>query len=356
MGILFHGFLSILTGRLSDRYGPRILTTIAGLSLGTAFFLMSQISSLWQVYLVWGLFVGVALSCSVIPIISVIPRWFINNRGTAIAIPGTGFALGAIVTPLFVQWLISSYDWQTAFLVMGFIPVIITPTIAQFLKKGPGEIGIRLEKEDEAITENHLEGTTRREFSLTQAIRTGRFWVFGLLRFGVGFCLQMIIVHIAPRAIDIGITEIAAAGTLSIIAGSSVIGRLSAGFLADRLSARQVLSSYLILMTLVLVFLLFARQIWMLSIFAMVFGLAQGGIITLLAIVVSELFGVKFMGSILGAIMLFGTIGGAVGAPLSGAIFDITRSYDISFIIGIIIAALATILSLLLLRSQRDSG
>ena len=349
VAILIHGFLSIVTGRLSDRYGPRVLVTIAGLSLGAAFFLMSRLSQLWQVYLFWGIFVGLGMSCSVVPIVSSIPRWFVKNRGTAMAIPSTGFAFGAVVAPLFIDSLISRYGWQQAFVILAFIPAIVTPIAAQFLKRDPGQMGIELYGGAAAIEEDPAD-LPEWSLSFTQAVKTVRFWAFGLMHFCAGFYLQTVTVHIVPRAIDVGNSEVAAAAILSIIAGTSAFGRFFSGVLADKLSSRKIMSACLFVMALALVILLFARQVWAFSTFATVFGLASGAFVTLLAIVVSDLFGLKSMGAILGAIMLFGTVGGAVGAPLSGHIFDVTGSYNVAFTVGIVIAVAAAGLSLVLLR------
>ncbi len=353
VGILIHGFLTLITGRLGDRYGPRILVTISGFSTGLAFFLMSQVNQLWQIYFFWGIFVGLGLSCNVVPIVSTIPLWFTKKRGMAMAIPGTGFSIGAIAAPMFIQSLISNYGWQQTFIIIGFIPAIAVPIAAYFLKKEPEQMGIKPYGEDD-ISEGS-EKIDSRSLSVTfaQSLKTLRFWMFGAMHFCAGFYLQMVVVHVVPRAIDVGITEIAAAAVLSIVAGTGAFGRFFAGVLSDNFNSRKIMFSCLVAITLTLIILLFARQMWAFGIYATVFGLASGAFITLMPIVVSELFGLTNMGAIWGAIMLFGTIGGAIGAPLSGFIFDLTDTYSVSFIVGIVIAAIATFLGLGLLRSVK---
>ena len=91
--MLLGGFLALLSGRLSDKYGPRILVTLNGLLTGIGFLLLTQINSLWQVYLIWGLFMGVAGSCCFIPLLSAIPKWFTKKRGLAKGLTVTGYGL-----------------------------------------------------------------------------------------------------------------------------------------------------------------------------------------------------------------------------------------------------------------------
>jgi MFS family permease len=92
--VLIVGGLGILAGGLSDKYGARIVVTLGGLFLGTGFSLMSQVNSLWQVYLILGLFVGVGGSFSFVPVLATIPRWFAKRVGTAMGITMAGFGLG----------------------------------------------------------------------------------------------------------------------------------------------------------------------------------------------------------------------------------------------------------------------
>ncbi len=356
IGLLLAGILAIFTGRLSDKYGPRILVTISGLLVGIGFLLMSQIDSLWQVYLIWGLFMGIGGSCCIIPVISTIPRWFAKKMGIAVGITMTGFGLGAVISPPLAQWLISAYDWRQAFIILGLITLIIVIPLAQFMKHSPQRIGLKSYGENGTIEDKQSLASATEGLSFTQAIRTGRFWTLGLIQFCFFFCLQVIIIHIVPYANDIGILEVVAVSILSIIAGISVIGRFSIGFIADRVGGRLALSACLTLATLALIWLLFTKEIWMFYVFAVIFGLAYGGIVSLTTVVPAELFSRSFLGIILGSLMLFATVGGALGPPLAGSIFDVTGSYSLAFLICVIIGTLAIILSLILLRYKGKRG
>jgi MFS family permease len=350
ISLLLAGILSLISGRLIDRYGPRILITVAGISLGTGFLLMSQVSALWQVYLVWGFSVAIAISCSVVPTNVTIARWFTQKRGIALAIPPAGFSLGGTITPLLIQLLIDTYDWQQSFLILGIIPFVITVPLAQFMKRSPDQAEPDLQINNQLVEEIQPTNLPVREFSFNQAIKTRWFWFFGFMQFAFGFCAQMIIVHLPSYATDVGIPAIIAAGILSVSAGVGIIGNLSIGFLSDRIGGRLALNGCLVMITLSMAWLLFTEESWMFYIFAVVFGVARGGIIPLLTVVAVELFGLRHLGSIGGAFLLCSTFGGVLGSPFAGFIFDSSGSYGLAFGIAIAIGALAVILGLFLLR------
>lgn len=354
LGALSTGILALIAGRLSDRYGPRIFVTIAGLLLGSGFLLMSQISSLWQVYLVWGLLIGVGLGCSVTPVISTIPRWFSKKRGIALAVTVSGFNFGATVGPILIQWLISNYSWQIAFIVLGMIPLVINIPLAQFLKRNPQQMGLKPYGEDAPAETDLTTDSDTWGLTLTQAVKTWHFWVFASLQFAFGFSMQIVVVHIVPHATDIGIPAIIAATILSISAGGRIVGNLTTGFLADRIRARLVLSFCFIVSTLSLAWLLFVTDISGFFAFAILFGITSGGIIPLLTLVPAELFGLRNLGVFSGAFLLFGTSGGALGSPFAGYIFDVIGSYRVAFTVSVVIGTLAVILSLILTRARVD--
>jgi len=353
---LISGFLAILSGRLSDKYGPRLLVTANGLLAGIAFLLMSQISSLWQVWLIWGLLMGIAGSCCFTPITSTIPRWFTKKRGIAMGLAVTGFGLGGMISPPLAQWLISTYEWPQAFIILGLITLIIVIPLAQFMKHSPQRIGLKPYGENETVKDAQSPVSTTSSVSVKQAIKTSHFWLFGLILACFFFILQVITIHIYSHAVDIGVSATVAASILSIVAGSSIIGRLSMGFVSDRIGARRALSACLVIVTLALIWLLFAKEIWMLYMFAVLFGIAYGGIIPLQTLLTGELFGLKFLGTIMASIMLLGMVGGILGGPVAGSIFDVTESYSLAFLICVVLCALAITLSLILLRSRGKEG
>jgi MFS family permease len=349
LSFLLSGVLGIFTGRLSDTYGPRILLTVSGLLMGAALILMSYVDSLWQVYLVWGLLLGVGRGCCVVPLVSTVPRWFEEKRGIAVGIAVAGISLGGMIWPPLAQWLISSYDWPRAFFILGLIIFALIIPLSQLIKQSPERAGVKAYGETAAVIEEQSVALTS-DLPVNQVIRDSRFWLLGLLQFCFIFSVQVINVHIAPYAQDIGFSKVVAASFLSVIAGASAFGRLSMGFISDRTGGRLALTVCLIMAILALIWFLFAREAWMFYLFAVVFGLAWGGLVPLTTVVAAELFGLKYLGALMGVMMLIGSAGGSLGAPLAGTIFDITGGYSLAFSICIALCALAIMFSVILLR------
>lgn len=356
IALFVSGFLAILSGRICDRYGPRFLVTFAGLCIAAGFVLMSRIQTIWQAQLVWGLFMGAGGSLFFVPITSTIARWFVKSRGLAVALSAAGFSLGGIVTPPLCQYLIDAYGWRNAYLVMSVIAAVITIPLAQFLKHSPERAGCTAYGAEPNETPASKAIAAKADFTLKQAVRTGRFWLLGFLEFCFFASLQVVLVHITPYALDNAIPALTAASIVSFISVFSTIGRVATGFLADRIGGRSVLVACLITATAALTWLLFTGPVWMFYVFTLAFGLAYGGMVPLTTIVPVDLFGLASFGVIFAGLNLVSTTGEAMGAPVAGFIFDATGSYRIAFIICIAIDTLATILAVAIMRGGRRSS
>ena len=114
-----------------------------------------------------------------------------------------------------------------------------------------------------------------------------------LRTFSFFFCLDLVVTHIVAYALDSGIPAIAAAATLSIIAGVSIVGRLSGGPISDRIGLRKVAIGSLVLVALAMMILLTSQSSWSFYAFTLVFGLGYGLFIILESAMPAELFGTK---------------------------------------------------------------
>jgi len=353
--ITLYGLLAIGMGRLTDKFGPRLVITTCGLFFGLGYLLMSQITAVWHLYLFYGVIIAIGGSGLYVPLISTIARWFVQRRGVMTGIVVSGIGLGTMLIPPVVSWLISIYGWRTSFIIVGVIALVLVVSAAQFFRRDPGQMGLSPYGEHEVKPESLKLSISGLSFQ--EAIHTRQFWLLCAIYFGSWFALNPILVHIVIHATGPEISAASAAIILAIIGGAKIAGAVIMGSAADRIGNKLALIIALILMSMALLWLLVAKEVWMFYLFAAVFGFAYGGVITLLPGITAELFGLTSHGSILGIVMLSGvTFGGALGPVLAGGIFDVTGNYYLAFLISAGLGIIAIALTLLLRVPQRVKG
>jgi len=344
--ILISGIAGILAGRLNDKFGPRIVIIGCSLLFGLGFVLMSLIGSLWQLYLFFGVIVAIGLSGSFVPALSTTARWFIKRRGLMCGITASGAGLGMAIIPPAATWLIASYGWRSAYIIVGIAITAALIIVALFIRRDPGQMGQLPYGANEIEAESLLfesEG-----FSMQKALRAWQFWVLCGVAFCCYVCMDTIILHIVPHATDLRISAASAASILAVIGGFNIAGRIIMGGTGDRIGARRALIITFVLMTMSLAWLLVANKMWMFYPFAAVFGFGYAGVATLLSLGTAWLFGLSSHGIILGAIIFMSTIGSLIGPVIAGGIYDITESYQMAFLILVIFSIIGIILSILL--------
>ena len=323
------GLVGIFVGRLNDRFGPRNLMRITAVFLGMGYLLMFKLATIWQLYLFYGIIFGIGLSSIDVVALSTIARWFSQRRGMMTGIVKVGTGAGQFTLTLLAGVLISSYGWRNAYLIIGSAALPMLILLAQVLKRDPSQIdrsANRIESKPKIVSNRIDSG-----LSLHETLRTFQLWILSFANLAVTFCLLIVMVHIVPHARDIGVSPTHAAGILSTIGAVSMIGRFMAGVLIDRIGSKRVLIICFLLLIPGLLWLQMADTLWMLYLFASIYGIAHGGIFTTISPLVAELFGTRNHGVILGIVICFGTTGGAMGPILAGYTYDIIGSYSLIF-------------------------
>ncbi|MDJ0780712.1 MAG: MFS transporter [Desulfosarcinaceae bacterium] len=343
------GLFGVVIGRLNDRIGPRLLMTVTALFLGLGCVLMARLSALWELYLFYGLIFGIGLSSIDVIALSTIARWFAQRRGFMTGIVKVGTGAGQFAVPLLASVLILTYGWRWGFAIIGVAGGVILMLMAQLLRRDPSAMA-------PAATQTHgpvqVPSMDASGVPFATALKTIQLWTICLINLFLVFCLMIVMLHIVPHARDLGFSPMAAAGVLSTIGAVSMLGRFLAGMAIDRRGSKAVMFTCFLLLMVGLIWLQVAHRLWMLYLFATIYGLAHGGFFTAISPLVAEWFGIGSHGALFGIVVCFGTTGGAVGPLMAGRLFDLNGSYSATFWI-ITVMALAAWGLLLALRPLR---
>jgi len=349
--VIVTGLLSIVVGRLNDRFGPRLILTACGLFLGLGYSLMSQVTTIWQLYLLYGLLISMGESSFLVPLQSTVARWFVRRRGLMTGITMAGVGVGTATIPPLASRLISIYGWRISYVIVGSVISVFIIIAAQFLRRDPKQKGLSPYGENDVKGE--IIDATVVELPVREIVHAPRFWLLCVISFCFYFCVATIMVHVVIHAIGLGIPAVSAANILAIIGGGSIAGRLILGITADNIGNKLALIISCIPMSIALFWLVtIQKEIWMFYLFAAIFGFSYGGIVALKSPLTAELFGLSSHGVILGITLFAESIGGVIGPVLAGGIFDITGSYQPAFLICIALSVTSIILAIMLSSSR----
>jgi MFS family permease len=351
---VFSGVLGILMGKLTDKFGPRLVVLLSGVLLSLGYFLMSRINSEWQLYLFFGVIIGTGMSGIWIPLLSTVARWFERSRSMMTGITISGLTVGQIIGPPVISRLIDKYDWRDTYVMLAITVFVIVVLSALLLKRKPEGIIEPPSKKQEKRAE--VKTIPALDYTLAVAARTIQFWLTMAALFCFGFIAYGLTVHLVPHITQLGISNIDAASVLAVSGGIGIIGNfLLGGVLGDRIGNRKAFILGIVLALIGLVVLLFARELWIFYLFAVFFGLGLGAMGTSESPLAARLFGLKNHGLIYGVMGLGFTAGGSAGPVIIGYMGDLAGSYQSAFVVCLVLS-LISLACLLMLRPVRKQG
>ncbi|MEE8174900.1 MAG: MFS transporter [Dehalococcoidia bacterium] len=346
------GLADIFVGFLVDRFGPRRLMLIGILIMGAGFIALGFIGSLWSFYAaVAGIAIG--LSCCVGPVgVAAVANWFVRKRGRALGFLVAGAGVGGLLVPL-IRWSIDLSDWRFTAILLGLATWALGIPLTMVLRHKPEQYGYLPDgdRPGEVVPETAAQrrGQGGYEFSVKEALRTRSFWFLAMAYATAFTALMAVTPHIMPylTSDDVGLSDGTAAFMVTLMTVSSIAGRLGFGWLGDYFPKRYIIAGCFFVQALAVLFFAYSGSLWQVLLFVFVFGPAYGGSIPLRAAVQGDYFGRKSFGSIFGIMAAIGTLLGMMSPILAGAMFDVTGSYRIAWVILGLVAVAAVPLILL---------
>jgi len=315
-------------GWLSDRWGVRRVVMLGGIVLGVSLTLTSQATSLTQYYVSFGVISAAGIACMVIPSTTIVTRWFVRSRGTAMGVLSTGGPGSAVAFYPVNAWLIVALGWRTALVVFGCIVSAATLSLALLYRDPPTTEGRR---PGDAVP-RACPGDV--EWTLQRALRSARLWAaFIMTALGViGF--QIMATHQVAHAVDRGFHQATVVWVFAFGAGCMMAGNLLGGWLSDQFGRGWVfaLGSVVAIVGIGCLALVRSPQDLPLLVLYAASGFGFGMRIAQLSAIPADVFSGPHLGAILGTVQAGGGLGGAIGPFLGGWLFDITGNYWLAFL------------------------
>ncbi len=354
LSVFMMGLLAIPAGRLSDRFGPRRVLAATGTVFGIGYMLLSQVSEIWQLFVLFGLFLGLGFAAHDVVTLSTVARWFEARRGLMTAVVKVGTAIGQVVVPPVVALLVAGIGWRPAVLVLGGAALALLVMAALAMSSPPVPSGGDTGDTGDTAGAGGA-GVPAAGQGFAEAKSSRAFWTLCAVQFLFFPTLMTVPLHLPAHGMDLGMTATGAATLISVMGAASIAGRLAVGRLVDVIGGRN---SYLFCFACLMAALgplAYVSAHWALYCIVAVYGFAHGALFVVVSPTVAEYFGMRALGAIFGVVVFFGTVGGAVGPILAGMLFDMTGGYTLAFLTLMAMAALAFGLMLSLPRPQLSS-
>ena len=316
------GLGGVVMGRFADRYGIVWPVVTGALALGAGYALSGIATSITQFAVAQGL-IGLGSSATFGPLMSDISHWFARRRGIAVALASCGNYLAGTLWPPVVQHFIASEGWRATQIAIGVLCVVtMLPLVLAMRRPTPRSSA---HASAAASGPAHSLGVSPNTLMVLLCIA------------GVGCCVAMAMpqVHIVAYCGDLGYGPARGAEMLAAMMGFGIISRIASGFIADRIGSLQTLLIGSVLQGVALFLYLWFDGLVSLYVISALFGLFQGGIVPMYAIIVREHFSPAETGTRVGIVLMATLIGMALGGWLSGVIFDLSGSYRAAFLNGL---------------------
>ena len=317
------GLGSIVMGRLADRFGIVLPVVCGAFALGAGYMLSGFAGSIWPFALAQGL-LGFGSAATFGPLMTDISHWFVRRRGIAVALASSGNYLAGTLWPPIIQHFIASDGWRATQIGIGVLCILsMLPLVVALRRRPPAH---HVAQANAATSGSRpLPGVSANALMVLLCIA------------GIACCVAMAMpqVHIVAYCGDLGYGPARGAEMLSVMLGFGLVSRIAGGLFADRIGgvATLLLSSSLQGVALFL-YLLF-DGLFSLYVISALFGLFQGSLVPMYAIIVREYFAPREAGTRLGVILMATLAGMALGGWMSGWIFDLTGSYQAAFLNGL---------------------
>ncbi|HVY15080.1 MAG TPA: MFS transporter [Rhodopila sp.] len=306
----------------------------------------------WQMFLTWGLMVGIGSSAGAVGIAGAVAnRWFVQRTGLAVGLLTSANAAGQLIFLPLMAYAAEAYGWRGVAVGVTAAIAIAIPLVAILLPESPAAVGLPAFGTTEIVPDAVHSGHNPfgvAFIALGKASKSPDFWLL-CLTFGVcGFSTNGLInTHLIAYCADHGIPEMQGASILAVIGIFSLIGSTMSGYLCDRFNPRVLLFWYYGLRGLSLVLMPFSDFGGLsLGVFSIFYGLDWVATGPATFALTNEVFGRRDAPVIVAWIFAAHQIGGSAAALGAGAVRSLSGSYLLAFLASGLACLMASMLVL----------
>ena len=340
-------------GWIMDRFGPQGVIRLGVLTFGVGFMALSSIDTLLEFY---AAFIVIALGssmCGFFPINVALINWFERWRARALSALSLGLAVGGISVPM-VGWSLVHFGWRATAFGSGVFAIAVGLPLALVMRRRPEDYGETVDGLAKSSTPERVTGessSNARDFSAREALRTPAFW---LLSLGHGFALLVVgavNVHaIAHMKESLGYTVGAAALVITLVTLFQICGVMLGWAIGDRFEKRLIAAACMLMHSLGLLSLTYAKTTpWVIA-FAALHGVAWGLRGPFMHAIRADYFGRSAIGMILGLSFMIIVIGQIGGPMIAGVLADVTGNYRTGFTVLALLAGVGSMFFVLAKR------
>lgn len=348
--LLIMGAMAFPIGYWLDKHGSRGLMTAGSIGGCVLMLMWAQVSSLTELYIIFGLLGVCGAAVFYEPAFAVIATWFVHKRGTAMAIVTftAGFA-STIFIPT-ADFLLVNFGWRQAVLILGVVLGIVTiPLHLLVLRRRPEDLGLYPDGEP---TERIEQKTMT--LNLKSVLKSRFFWIMTLAFALSSLSISAVRVHFIPLLISLDINASVAAVASGSIGIMQVVGRVFFAPIESRFSSKTMVIGVFILLTISVATLLLGTSPLLIIIFIGLFGMGIGTHTLARPLIVADTYGAKFYGRISSSMVIFLTAAGTAGPFAAGLAYDAFGSY-MPMIIGVTGFSLVSIGLIWMLPTEEQS-
>ena len=330
------GLLSFAVGKLIDRYGARVYVPLSALLICGCLLLFSISSQAWQFILLFGI-IGASGLAAPNGIVTSVPvaKWFVRQRGKALALATAGLGIGGIIFLPITQWLIDGHGWRGAWQILALVFLLISlPLAAVFLRRQPEDMGLAVDgvpprrvPADGPASSRPVGADDEQIWTVREALRAGTMWkliaVFALSGIAQGGASFHRIPYFVEKAYDAQLVS----WSFAADAGGAAALALASGWLADRIPIRFLAVASFSGFIVAILLMIYVPSAQMMFLSTIVFGCSVGIGMIVHGYIFAAYYGRAFLGAIRGMVMPINLLSAGVGAPLVGYLHDYTGSY-----------------------------